>query len=252
VIEAYFDESERQDGTFCVAGYYFFPREAKRLERKWRDILGDRIFHATDISNGGGKFRDLDKPTREKMYSELVKAVAKHAEFGSAASVNPSEVSVKWPDLDGFRTAYAVCCNHVITRACYHFDSQSVKSRIAYVFESGHKQASEANRYMDNMAKSESRAQRFHYLSHNFAGKRDVVLLQTADLLAYEWCKCQSETGFPVEREDAKRPIRESLGRLLFARPDRACVGHLNGESLDREFLIVEGVLRGVREGEYR
>ena len=240
MIEAYFDESEQKDGTFSVAGYCYFPPKAKKLVKKWEQILEGRIFHATDMNSNWGEFEGLDKESSSKMYKDLIATLVEHAEFGIAMSVNPREVTAKWPKLDGFRTAYAICCYMVIGRISAFLDDQGIKSRVAYIFESGHKHQNETERVMNSIKLREG----FHYLSHSFASKKDAPLLQTADLLAWEWTKCSSETGFPRTIENPKRSMRKSLQRLLFSRPERACIGHFTGKQLDSFLAEIEDILQ--------
>lgn len=53
VIHAYLDESEHQEsGWFCVAGYVFEARLARRFAKEWRAVFRDRDFHATDLQSG--------------------------------------------------------------------------------------------------------------------------------------------------------------------------------------------------------
>jgi hypothetical protein len=238
VIEAYFDESER-NGVFCVAGYCYFPSKAPRAAKKWSEILGGRTFHATDMNCGWGEFKDLDKDTSDRMYRGLVATVLKYAELGIAASVSPNEVTTKWPGLDGFRTAYAVCCHHVVGRVSSYLRDSGIKSRVAYVFEAGHKHAPEADSYMHSIAKSERRRDLYHYCSHAFVSKKDMPLLQTADLLAWEWRKHVLERGFDATKFSLDN-MRGSLRELFERGGKKHIVGHFTGSDLDRYFDYIK------------
>jgi hypothetical protein len=230
MMKAYFDESERRDGTFSVAAYCYFPAKAKKLEKRWRQIMGGRTFHATDMNCGEGEFKDLDKATSDKMYRALIDAILRYVEFGAVVSVSPREVTARWPRLDGLRTTYALCCTLLVSRIAYHLDSLGIKSHVAYIFESGHKYQRETEQFMRSIAISDtSRKDRHHYLSHSFVGKSDATLLQTADLLAWEWCKYTSEVP------SQKRPMRKSLQALLQRGSAKHIVGHLSKEDLETD-----------------
>jgi hypothetical protein len=235
VIEAYFDESERNDGTFCVAAYCYFPAKARKMEKKWRQIMEGRTFHASDMNCKEGEFKSLDKESSDRMYRSLIDSILKYAELGIVASVNPREVAAKWPEHDGFRTPYGLCCYFVVARISSYLDSKGIKSPVSFIFEAGHKHQSETERLMSEITMSESRKAYFHYLSHCFASKTET-LLQTADLLAWEWGKEMSESRG-----------RASLNALLLKGADRHIIGHLSGDVLEKEFAYIEEILRSVR-----
>jgi hypothetical protein len=243
MIKAYFDESERVDGTFCVAAYCCFPAQAVKLDKRWRRIMDGRTFHATDMNCGEGEFKGLDRDLSDKMYRGLIDAILRYVEFGVVLSVNPREVTVRWPGLDGFKTAYALCCTLIVGRISSHLDSLGINSRVAYIFESGYKYQSETERFMKSIAEEDSRGtNRYHYLSHSFEGKGDATLLQTADLLAWEWCKYKSEG-------EHKRSMRRSLEALLLKGSKKHIVGHLSKSDLEDDlstFREMEKVVRSI------
>lgn len=245
MIEAYLDESGRPDGIFCVGACCYFPPKARRLEKKWSQILEGRTFHATDMNNGKGEFKDLDKETSGRMYRSLIEAYLPMAEFEVAVSVNPREVAIEWPDVDGFKTCYAVCCAQVVALISSHLEDSGIKSRVAYTFEAGHKHKSETDRYMRSIAVSESRRAFFHYRSHSFESK-DRALLQTADLIAWEWAKFISEVDPKVET--GRNPMRQSLEAILSKRPDwLGRFNHLSGDELKEHLAEIEEIWRSVK-----
>ncbi len=237
MIAAYFDESEREDGTFCVAAYCYFPGKAEKLDKRWRKIMGGKIFHATDMNNRVGDFEGLDPSISDQMYRKLIDAILKHFEFGVVLSLNPRDVTVEWPGLDGFKTAYALCCTLVVSTISSHLDRLGIKSRVAYIFEAGHRHHSEVERFMNSVALSSNR---YHYLSHSFEPKDSETLLQTADLLAWEWGKYISEVS-------QKMSMRRSLEELLYRDPHKQMVGNLSTKDLEEDiakFRTMEEMVR--------
>jgi hypothetical protein len=237
VIKAYFDESEREDGTFCIASYCYFPGKAEKLDKLWRKIMGGKIFHATDMNNRAGDFKGLDPSVSAQMYHKLIDAILKHAEFGVVLSINPRDVTVEWPGLDGFKTAYALCCTLIVSSISSHLDRLGIKSRVAYIFEDGHRYKSEVERFMNSVSLSSNR---YHYLSHSFVPKDGAILLQTADLLAWEWGKYISEFS-------QKMSMRRSLEELLLRDRCKHIVGNPSKRDLEEDlakFRTMEEMVR--------
>ncbi len=193
ILQAYFDESEREDGTFCVAGYVFFPAEAKTFEKEWSRLFGDRIFHMTDLAARRGEFSDLDQDEADRYIKGAVKLVRRRTVYGGAVALNMNELSTMPPiEQRGFRTAYSICCYLVALGVAQWARKQSISS-IAYFFEAGNRHEAEANEFMRAIGDSPYFRERFGRTSYTFADKGSVRALEAADLFAWELAKQVSE-----------------------------------------------------------
>lgn len=78
---------------------------------------------------------------------------------------------------------------------------------VAYFFEAGHDYEGEARRFLANAAQNGGALKDYYrHRSDTFAPKTNALPLQAADMLAWEWAKCQDETI-----EQRIRPVRRSL-----------------------------------------
>ena len=67
MLTAYFDESDRKDGSepLCAAGYIFHPGAYRRFAREWRRFLksarpgGLQYLHMTDLYAAKNVYEDL-------------------------------------------------------------------------------------------------------------------------------------------------------------------------------------------------
>ncbi|HYT15400.1 MAG TPA: hypothetical protein VEL80_03320, partial [Burkholderiales bacterium] len=83
VLRAFFDASTRREtDTFCVAGFAFGGDRAKKAEREWRTLMGDRIGHLTDLNARQGEFSGLDKDQAGDLLKGQVRIIRKYVSFG--------------------------------------------------------------------------------------------------------------------------------------------------------------------------
>jgi hypothetical protein len=119
---------------------------------------------------------------------------------------------------------------------------------LAYTFEAGHLYEPEARAFMMNVAKGGPFKESYRYRSDSFLSKSDAIPLQAADMLAWEWTKCQDET-----LEKRIRPIRQSLYALFKSDPRRYTVRHFTGPKLAEYFGIARNLgLLQLQEDEQR
>jgi hypothetical protein len=100
-LQAYFDESERQDGTFCVAGYAFSALQAKKFVKQWSELFAGIKggLHMVDLVHGVRAFKDVPSEERNSLIVEAVKIINARISVGIAVSCNLAEVkqhSPKW------------------------------------------------------------------------------------------------------------------------------------------------------------
>ncbi len=236
MIYAYFDESERPGGTFCVACYCFFPEQVRKANREIGRLLGDKVFHTTDLAALRGEFTGYARSEADTLLKNFVGVIRRRAAFGAAISCNPKQTSEVWPDFDGSKSAYAVCLNFCMVAIRRWSERATNAERVAYVFEAGHRCEAEARRFMANLTLFDDLKELFSLHSHEFLGKRQARLLGAADLLAWECAKYMEETK-NVEAGAPVRPMRKSLEALLSEERRPVELRHLNKEVLD-DFLV--------------
>ena len=213
-LEAYFDETERSDGMFCVAGLAFAPAQAKKLAKKWHQIIGDRVFHAREFFGKRGDFSELSQCERDKILKQLVKSIHKRESFAVAVGCNIQEIESLDPSiLNSRQHAYVIGVNGCMHLLARRMREEGAGTKIAYVFEAGHFAQSQGDMIANEIRKH---ADDFAYQSHAFQSKEDCGLLQVADLFVWEFGKFISET-----LKTPQRGVRRSFSELLRGMDDR-------------------------------
>jgi hypothetical protein len=216
-LHAYFDESQRQGGTFTVSGYAFLPAQARRFDRSWRRMLGDyEVFRTADLNSGKGNFEGISKEQKSSMIREAVRIVNARFYVGVAISCDLNQFRELCPKgLKYHQDPYAFLCNCCISELSKMI---APGNNVAYVFEAGHKSQGAANELMKAVHGSSLFKKRFHYKSHSFIDKEGATQLQAADLLAWEYGKFIDEKG--------ANPMRKSLEALIGHPPERLRCKH--------------------------
>jgi hypothetical protein len=87
VLEAYLDESERTGGVFCIAGYLFVPRQARRFAKEWTQLFGPKGAHMVDLCARRQQFKDLSRQECNRLIKEAVKIIKYRMTFGPGSVV---------------------------------------------------------------------------------------------------------------------------------------------------------------------
>jgi hypothetical protein len=252
LLSAYFDASRMDDsGVFCVGGFAFGPDRAKKAERAWRDLWGDTICRMSDLHSRkpGSAFENWTGPQAGQRLKDCVRILNRYATYAVCVSCNLSEIEALAPTsaargseiyLDGFRRAYAVCCHLAMASLGKVAKENRTDSGIAYVFESGDLHQSESQRFISLAVEVPEVKQMYSHVSHTVVAKPDARLLETADIIAWEWAKHR-------ERLQAGRHMRPSLTAILengrpgcmdsngYASASRRAM-HVTGQPLARYF----------------
>lgn len=240
MLAAYFDESERTSKVFSVAGFAYRRADAKRCGREWVKLF--RPYggcHMTDLALRKRQFKGISAAEAGRLIQGAIEIINRRACFGVAVSCNVVEMSQLLPKwIDGFQGAYPVCCYLAMLMLGDQVKRAGSQERISYYFEAGHALQPEAQRFLSAVSSTPFLKEDHRYLSHGFASKKDVVQLQSADILAWEWAKYWDETA--IQR---KRTMRRSLAAILSsgsANPsepnnERMKYTHLEGQRL-REY----------------
>ena len=229
VLEAYFDESERSNGLLCVAAYVFTQKRARSFADQWPSIFGGRTFHMTDLAHRRGEFSDISDADRDRMIRDAVSLVAKKFTLGRAVSCNVNEADRILPrTIRGFNHVYSILCS-ICARSVGHWVNENCSPRdsVAYIFEAGHAHQGEASEWINEAREEDVTGEQYRYRSHAFVPKSDSVLLQAADLLAWEYAKYLDETYL----RNIRNP-RGSIAALVNSRPQRYDARHYDEAGL--------------------
>jgi hypothetical protein len=240
-LEAYFDESDRDSGNFCVAGYAFNSVQAKNFARDWRRMLGDiQCFHTTDLLALRREFKHFSRDQSHRMLRRAVEIVNERTAVAVVVMCNRKEFAAVAPKKRGFSNPYPTCCHLCMSLVGQWMDKRSPGTGdVAYFFESGFQYQAEANDLL-SLAKSRNGItagldKMYRYRSHTFMDKRDCLPLQAADLLAWEWTKLKEDTIDRQESETLKpREVRRSLRSLMNRNPANFLERYLTGTALTR------------------
>jgi hypothetical protein len=193
VWEAYIDESgdESSDQVFVLAGYLFRSSEAIHAREKWGRALrrvNVPYFHMVDCAHGNGLYRNIDKQKREWLARRCIDIIKDHAEIGIAFVIN----SAKWFPSQGnkeFDNAYGQTAMHIFTYFASFIKALDTDPVFHITFESGHSTQSLARNaiyngiFLDKIFPNEKEP------IINFKGKEEDILLQCADLVAWQTAK---------------------------------------------------------------
>ena len=228
VLHAYLDESERTSGTFCVAGYAFVPKQARKFIKEWSALFGAAGCHMVELLARQGRFKGISEAERDRLLCEAVKIIKKRISFGVAVSCNVAEVmhiSPTW--IRGMGHAYPLCCHLSMMTLGQKIIESGSSERVTYVFEAGHEYEAEARDFVRSMARCSEAKESYRHSGDAFLPKTDAVPLQAADMLAWEWAKFEDET-----LALRLRPMRKSLRALVDGSLKQYCGMRVTGRPL--------------------
>jgi hypothetical protein len=236
VLTAYLDESGREvtDGdrradVFAVAGYIFTSRQARDFKREWKPFFSKYGgCHMKELVHRVGAFKGIEPEERDRLVKGAVRIIRNHALAGVVTSCWVQEVEAHSPDfIRGFSNAYSILCHMALSTVGYWARLNAyANAPIAFFIENGQEHRAEADDLISLAIRHDSELRRaYQYRSHTFADRKDVIALQAADVLAWEWTKFVSETAVVK-----KRPMRRSFGHLVHGRLDKYRFQHFSGE----------------------
>lgn len=200
LTESYYDESDSTSEpanpqVLSVAGYLFDSDKARELEAGWRPLLtkyGLTHFSMADCNSQWKEFSrysDSECVVIQTKFIEAVKSTAKH---GFCASIELRHrnllPSSKQYGLEQI-SPYTLCCFWCIEHARYWAKKHSYNGKFAYFFENGYVYEPEATAVIRGMFSDPWVCEKYLHASDTFASKKDVLPLQAADILAWQWRK---------------------------------------------------------------
>src|SRR3954470_19693501 len=117
MLNAYFDESERPNGIFVVAGWAYNKREAKKCRREW-NLLFKKYggCHMTDLASRQKQFKGISEKESTRLIQRAISIINNCASYGVVVSCDIHELEPLLPKwIDGFNGAYPVCCHMAMT-----------------------------------------------------------------------------------------------------------------------------------------
>lgn len=229
LIEAFADESGTgpNDLVHCLAGYIIKPNRTSKMERKWKDVLlkyDIPFFHMTDCAayKQCEPYKSLGREKCINLACELIWLIKMHCLQGFAFCFNPRSYALYELDM-GTQNPYCYSLNLIHLHLHNLVKALGVHEvGVRCFFEAGHRDQKCAKRVLDALlVKDKGRCE------YAFADKRESVLLQSADILAWHCIQY-------VHRRIAKRPARLDFKSLVEI-PHVIC--HLSNP-------VVEGVRR--------
>jgi hypothetical protein len=113
-------------------------------------------------------------------------------------------------------------------------------SAVAYFFESGDQYQAQSQQFISVATENPELKAMYCHRSHTVADKSDVRLLETADILAWEWAKHRERSRSKQDMRPSLRAMLDAdgagvIGPLDFASATRRAI-HVTGEPLERYF----------------
>lgn len=219
----YMDESCSHAGAsmLCVAGFLFEDDRAALLNAEWRAVLTREKMPYMRMSqftkDGQAPYQHLSRTRRIAIQTELVQIIRAYRSLAFICGIDEKmfhrvlgEYKTSSNGAAPCFTAYTWClvdCQKLVVNwALNHcFDGE-----IAYFFEAGHRDQSEANTAFNLIFRDEIARRRLRYRNHSFIGKQDVGALQAADMLAWlggSWFR----RGRPGTQQKMRRDLQEIL-----------------------------------------
>ena len=227
-VSCYFDESGTHHGSqvLCVGGYCFEKQKAKELNRKIKAALqawGISYFRMTDCAHKTGQFKDKTKEECIRIETRLIELIHAHAAQGIAVTINEQEFDDNMPNDRRIGDAYACCAHLMLCGIRAWIQQQPHIDRVHFVFEAGHKSQSMANQIMNTLFQNPVSRKAHRYVGHLFMDKKEIPLLQTADLLAWQ---CHTDRKHTLDG----RPQRKDF--IALRDGAHHVIKHLDGEMM--------------------
>jgi len=240
LLEAYFDESQRDVGILSVAGFAFAPPQAKKFAKDWTALF-PKGCHMKELSQRRGRFSGISQAESSKLLIQAIKLINARVSFGVCASVDIEEMQRVMPSwIRGLEHPYPILCHMAMTNLGLLIEEHGGGYSVDYVFESGHAKEKAAESWMSYAPRAPELSRSYFYRSHRFAANSSEPALQAADILAWEWAKYMDETVSKRLAGLEHRRIRRSLSALFMGgqlgssdiRIHKYKVAHVTGPSL--------------------
>lgn len=188
----YFDESgtHADSRVIGMAGYWFEAEQAERFSRDWAKQLlrfGLSAAHQTDCASGFGEYRGMSKSDRVEVQKALIENIRRRSKFSVAVCFSRATYEEIFADVIGAPSAYTFMLLLCVNKIAEEIEARKFDGKVEYIFEAGHADQSEANKFMNFLAQqTHAGVTEFRYAGHRFDEKMKALPLQAADMLAWQ------------------------------------------------------------------
>jgi hypothetical protein len=197
----YLDESCSHAGSsmLCVAGFLFESDHALKMDAEWRAVLARENMPYMRMS----LFTKDGQPPYEHLSMMRRKEIVCGRLLGECLPRTAKDEPL---------SAYGWCLIDCLKFASFWAHRHNFRGQIAYFFETGHKDRSNADAAIAAMFEDDSELRRkvLRYGSHTFLPKEESGALQSADMLAWlagKWFR----KGRPGTADKMRADLRELL-----------------------------------------
>jgi hypothetical protein len=188
LYEVYLDESYTGDDEhpplFVVGGYVMHSDNARLMEKEWREVLesfGIDHFHMVDVAPCQNDFKHLGMDRCDQLNRQMIALIKKYVIEGFATIINPKKL---WLNATDPGSVYAAAVEDCITMLCGVAKQHDPEAKILFFLEAGHIHQTIANQVINSRIASMP-----VYSMHSFGKKKEVCLLQAADLFVWQLAK---------------------------------------------------------------
>lgn len=214
---AYIDESGSNPSTrvFSIGGFAAHSIVWYQLENRWRRML-DRhkicVFHMADCQSGFGEFKDWPLERRHGLIREAIQLLTSFRElngFSAALLVEDFNDLIKGDVKAVVGDHYSLCFQKCVYDLCIKAERLRKGEWLTFIVEEQPQFTGRIGELYEKICRKETWPNRHRLGSLQIGTKNDFVMLQTADIVAYEAFKQVDNSEF------GQRPIRKSLQALL-------------------------------------
>jgi hypothetical protein len=139
-------------------------------------------------AHGNYPFDKLTKPQRVAVQTKMIGLIKRRTIKGIVVTLDMNEFQKIMPDnSEVIGGAYSFCLNIVVGGVYYWAKDKGFTGRLAYFFEAGHNNQSEAQRILTRSFNDKNVKTNGNYAGHAFLKKEDSPPTQAADILARQW-----------------------------------------------------------------
>ena len=193
MFQAFWDESgTHAKDLLIMAGFVGAAEKWVTFTEQWQTILvhyGVSHVHMKDFNNyKSGVFKNLTAFHRTALYCELLKVIKETVSIGFVCSVHQAEFDAAVPAKFRSRdigTPYTLLTQTAVEVVSDWAKSQGSHEPIAYMFEDGHRNASQAREHLHEVNKDLRLKEKYLLGPYAFERKEGFPPLQSADVLAW-------------------------------------------------------------------
>lgn len=215
---AYFDESYLDDGSlFVLSGYVFEKEQAEIFSDDWKSYLKTlelAYAHQVDCVHRSNQYAKLSKEQCDLSARTLIEQIKRRTIGSVSVGINLKEYNaiIKPKVSSGRRmSAYTFLLMVAVTKATQLISEYD--SKVSFLFEAGHPNQSEADRYMAAAMKYPL-SETYPISSYGFYRKDEAIPLQAADMLAWQYRKYLADIAQGKRAPDNPRADFRALARL--------------------------------------